>query len=109
MRANGEGQTGRKGTMSTNTENKAAQGRKSWLLDIVVGGISGGLVGAVAAVNLVIYSGMERGYETTIPEVFRESVLIGSLVVAILVAGPVVGVWIARRLRRQRTSTRLNG
>lgn len=95
--------------MSTNNENRAAQGRKSWLLDVVVGGISGGLVGAVVAVNLVIYSGMERGYETTIPEVFRESAWIGSLVVAILVASPVVGVWIARRLRRQRTSDRVHG
>ncbi|MGF1618535.1 MAG: hypothetical protein ACFCU2_12125 [Acidimicrobiia bacterium] len=95
--------------MSTNNENRAAQGRKPWLLDVVVGGISGGLVGAVVAVNLVIYSGMERGYETTIPEVFRESVLIGLLVVAILLAGPVAGVWIARRLRRQRTSGRVHG
>ncbi len=95
--------------MSTNNENRAAQGRKPWLLDVVVGGISGGLVGAVVAVNLVIYSGMERGYETTIPEVLRKSVLIGLLVVAILLAGPVAGVWIARRLRRQRTSGRVHG
>lgn len=110
MRRNGEGQTGRKGdTMSTNIRNRSAQGRKSWLLDIMVGGISGGLVGAIVAVNLVIYSGMERGYETTIPEVFRESALVGSLVVAVLLAGPVVGVWIARRLRRQRTSGRVHG
>ena len=95
--------------MSTNAEKRAVQGRKPWLLDVVVGGISGGLVGAVVAVNVVIYSGIDRGYQASIPEVFRESVLIGLLVVAILVAGPVVGVWIARRLRYQRMSGRRNG
>lgn len=92
--------------MSTNLGDRAEQGRKAWMLDILIGGISGGLIGAVVAVNVVIYAGIERGYEATIPEVFRESVLVGSVVVAILVGGPLVGVWIARRLRRQRTSGR---
>ena len=91
--------------MSTDLRSRT-QGRKGWLTDLLIGGISGGLIGAVVAVNVVIYSGIERGYEATIPEVFRESVFLGSFVVAILVAGPLAGVWIARRLRRQRTSDR---
>lgn len=94
--------------MTTDIANEP-HGLKSWLIDIVAGGIGGGVVGAVVAVNVVIYSGMERGYESTIPEVFSESVLIGTVVVAILIAGPLVGVGIARRLRHQRTSMRGDG
>jgi hypothetical protein len=41
------------------------------------------------------------GREATIPEVFKESVVAGVVTVAVLLAGPVVGVWIARRLRRR--------
>ena len=78
--------------------------RKSWLIDIMVGGIGGGVVGAVVAVNVVIYSGIEGGYEATIPEVFRENIFVGLVAVAILVAGPLIGVSIARRVRHQRAS-----
>lgn len=91
--------------MSTKTR-QHPEVRKGWLTDILIGGIAGGLIGAIVAVNVVIYSGIERGYESTIPEVFRESGLTGAVVVAILTAGPLVGVWIARRLRRQRNSLR---
>lgn len=91
--------------MSTKTGNRP-EVRKGWVTDVLIGGIVGGVVGAVVAVNVVIYSGVERGYEASIPEVFRESALAGSVVVAILLAGPLVGIWIARRLRRQRTSGR---
>lgn len=94
--------------MTTSTEN-GPHDRRSWLIDLVVGGIAGGIVGAIAAVNVVIYAGIERGYEATIPEVFRESPLIGSVVVAILGAGPVLGAWIARRVRHQRTSGPISG
>lgn len=79
------------------------------MIDLVVGGIAGGVVGAIAAVNVVIYAGIERGYEATIPEVFRESFWVGAVVVAILGAGPLVGVWIARRVRNQRTSGPIHG
>lgn len=89
--------------MTTNIAEKS-HGRRSRLIDIVAGGIGGGVVGAVIAVNVVIYSGIERGYEATIPEVFRENVFVGFVVVAILVAGPLIGVWAARRVRRQRAS-----
>jgi hypothetical protein len=73
--------------------------------DIVLGGVIGGLIGAIAAVNFVIYVGIEGGYEATIPEVFRQSVVAGAVMVAILVGGPVVGVMIARRQRRKRTGS----
>jgi hypothetical protein len=76
--------------------------KSGWFVDIVAGGIVGGVAGAIVAVNFVIYAGIDRGYEATIPEVFRQSVVAGVITVAVLVAGPAVGVWIARRRRRRR-------
>jgi hypothetical protein len=74
---------------------------RHWLVDLVVGGIAGGVVGAIVAVNVVIYAGIEGGYEATIPEVFRENAFVGLVTVAILGSGPVLGVLVARRLRRR--------
>ena len=81
--------------------------RRSWLTDGLVGGAIGGVVGGVVAVNFVIFSGIEPGYEATIPEVFRQSMLAGIMTIAILVAGPVVGVWVMRRRRRRNVPTSL--
>lgn len=75
---------------------------RGWVVDVLVGGILGGIAGAIAAVNLVIFAGVEGGYEATIPEVFRESTPLGVLTIAVLAAGPVLGVVIARTIRRQR-------
>ncbi len=60
------------------------------------------MVGAVIAVNVVLLSGIERGDEASVADVFRQSVLVGVLVVGILLAGPVavVAVSVARRRRR---------
>ena len=76
--------------------------RRAWLADIVVGGIVGGAVGAIVAVNFVIYVGIDRGYEASIPEVFRQNLLAGIVTVTILGSGPVLGAIIARRRRRRR-------
>lgn len=67
----------------------------------MVGIAIGGLVGAIVAVNIVIYAGIERGYEASIPDVFRQNALVGVLTVATLIAGPVVGVLVMRRRRRR--------
>lgn len=72
---------------------------RSWLLDGVVGGGLGGLLGAIAAVNVVIYSGVGGGYEANLGDVFQHNIFVGIAVVAILVAGPVLGVFVARRRR----------
>lgn len=72
------------------------------IFDLLIGGFIGGVVAAIAAVNFVIYSGMEGGYQATLPTVFDQSALVGVLTVAILVAGPFLGVIAARRLRRPR-------
>ena len=73
---------------------------RQWLFDGVIGVVAGGLVGAIVAVNFVIFVGIEGGYEAGITDVFRENVLFGLVTVAILVAGPVVGVVAMRRRRR---------
>jgi uncharacterized membrane protein len=78
---------------------------KGWLVDLTVGGLVGGLVGAVAAVNFVIYTGIERGYEASLAEVFQHSLIAGIVTVMILIAGPVLGVFTARRLRGKRAGS----
>jgi uncharacterized membrane protein len=76
---------------------------KPWLADLVGGGIIGGATGAIVAVNFVIFVGIEGGYEASIPDVFRQNLLAGIVTVVILAAGPVLGVVIARRMRRRRS------
>lgn len=77
---------------------------RAWLADIVIGALAGGVVGAIVAVNFVIYIGIEGGYEASIPDVFRQNTLAGIVTVTILLIGPVVGVIAARR-RRSRTQS----
>lgn len=62
----------------------------------------GGLVGLVVAVNVVIYSGIEEGYEADLADVFGQRPIVGLLVLSILVVAPVVGVLAARRIRLER-------
>lgn len=76
---------------------------KGWLADLAVGGLVGGLVGAVAAVNFVIFTGIEQGYEASLGEVFEHSLIAGVVTVMLLIAGPVLGVLTARRLRTRRS------
>ena len=64
--------------------------------------VVGALIGAIVAVNVVIFSGTDRGYETTIPELFRENVFLGIVTVAILAAGPIVGAIYGRNDWRRR-------
>lgn len=75
---------------------------RHWLLN-AVGGLAGGLLAAVVAVNLVIYSGIEQGYEASLTEVFDYSPFLGSVVVIVLIAGPVLGVLTMVRLRRSKS------
>ena len=67
----------------------------------MAGAILGFIVGAIVAVNVVITAGVDRGYEASLAEVFEESAVLGVAVLAILVAGPIVGVYAARRIRQK--------
>ena len=71
------------------------------ITDLAVGAILGLAVGAIIAVNVVITAGVDRGYQATIPEIFDESIILGVITVAIVAAGPVVGVIVARRIRKR--------
>ena len=83
--------------MTARIERKA---RREWLVDVLVGGAIGVLVGAVVAVNLVILVGPEKGYESSIAEVFEHDLVAGLVTVAILALSPAAGIWLARRRRR---------
>lgn len=75
---------------------------RSWPIDILVGGIVGGVAGAIVAVNVAILAGIDRGYEASIPEVFRENAPVGVRTVVVLASGPVLGVLVARAVRKRR-------
>ena len=75
---------------------------RDWLTDVLIGGFAGAIVGGLLAVNLVIFSGNEQGYEASLDEVFTQSPLLGVAVVTLWIAGPVLGVIGARRQRRRR-------
>ncbi|MCC6270647.1 MAG: hypothetical protein IT190_05170 [Microbacteriaceae bacterium] len=75
-----------------------------WLIDVVVGGIVGAVIGGIIALNVVIYSGTEEGYETGLGELFAFNWVVGILVVSVLAGFPVLGVAIARWWRRKRYS-----
>jgi uncharacterized membrane protein len=74
-----------------------------WLIDVLVGGIVGAIVGAIVAVNFVILVGVDQGYQASLGEVFDRSVAAGVVTLLVLIAGPVLGVAIARRQRRRRS------
>ena len=74
---------------------------KTRLIDAVVGAILGLAVGAIIAVNVVITAGVDRGYQASFAEIFDESFFLGVVTIAILAAGPVVGVIVARRIRKR--------
>lgn len=76
--------------------------RRQWLIDIVAGGVIGGIVGAIVAWNIAIYLGVPDGYEAGVGDVFAHSPLVGVLWLAALIAGPVVGVVVARHQRHKR-------
>lgn len=75
--------------------------RYRWLVDFLVGTAWGAALGAILAVNVVIFSGVDRGYQASISEVFDHNPVVGFLTVAILAAGPVLGVVTMRRLRNR--------
>jgi hypothetical protein len=67
-----------------------------------LGAIAGAVVGALLAVNLVIYSGIERGYEATPAEVFEQRPVVGVVAAALIVVCPLAGMFVAVRVRSRR-------
>ena len=75
---------------------------RHWLVDAGIGAFAGGIIGLILAVNVVIYAGPDQGYESSINDVFEHSIITGLAAIALVIAGPIVGIVIARRLRNQR-------
>ena len=71
--------------------------RRRLAIRVVFGAVVGLVVGAIASVNVVIFSGIEDGYEASVTEVFEQNALVGVIAALVLVAGPVIGVIIALR------------
>lgn len=75
---------------------------RDWIIDTIAGAVPGGIVGAVVAVNVVIYLGPDTGYQSSIDQVFRQNALVGLVAGTALLGGPTFGVVVARRLRHRR-------
>lgn len=73
-------------------------------MDVFAGGVIGEIAAVITTWNLAILIGVEGGYEAGIGDVFGHSTLAGILVIAIWIAGPIVGVVLARRVRRNRAA-----
>ena len=69
-------------------------------IDFALGFVGGAIVGAIVAVNLIITVGI--GYDVSLAEVYRENLLVGIITTGILVAGPILGVALMKKLRRRR-------
>lgn len=77
-------------------------GFRGWFVDLVVGGLAGLVIAWIVAVNLVIYLGVEGGYQAGPGDVFGHSVVLGIVVIGLVAAGLVLGVMYMRRQRQQR-------
>ena len=67
----------------------------------LIGAVLGFVVGAIIAVNIVITAGVDQGYQASLPEIFEESIVLGTVTVAILASGPVLGVIVAHHLQNR--------
>ncbi|HXV71456.1 MAG TPA: hypothetical protein VEB69_08650 [Acidimicrobiia bacterium] len=75
---------------------------RGWLIDTVAGVLVGALVGLIAVWNLSIFLGVEGGYQASLVDVFEHGLLAGVLATGVLLSGPAVGIWVARRQRHKR-------
>ena len=67
----------------------------------VLATLSGFVVAVIVILNLHILVGLKNGYAASPADVFEWSVLLGVVDIALLVAGPVLGIVAASRLRRR--------
>jgi uncharacterized membrane protein len=70
----------------------------------LLGALLGAIVGTVLALNLLIFAGVEGGYEASLPDVFERRPLVGVATVVVFVVPTLLGPAIA--LRRGRRSDR---
>jgi hypothetical protein len=76
-------------------------GLVGWAIDLAVGISIGGTIGAITAVNIVIFSGVDDGYQASVSQVFDERPVAGVLAFAALLAVPTLMVRALRQRRRR--------
>lgn len=67
-----------------------ADSRRRWWL-VPIGALVGLVLGAILSVNVVIFGGAPDGYQTSIPDLFAYSPILGTVALGLLVAFPVAG------------------
>lgn len=72
------------------------------MLDLTVGIAAGSLVGVILALNIVIYSGVDDGYQASVQSVFEQRPWAGVLAAMAIILAPVLYVLGLRRRRRNR-------
>jgi len=72
------------------------------VVDLLAGGLAGFAIAWIVAVNMVIFAGVDRGYQASVDEVLRHSTLLGVAVIGVILLGPIFGVGLLRRRRRRR-------
>lgn len=75
----------------------AVQRRLGW---VAAGVVVGAVVGLIAAVNVVIFAGIDGGYEAGLGDVFSQQPITGVIVVLLWFGGPLAGALIANRATR---------
>ena len=65
----------------------------------VLAALGGFVVAVIVILNLHIFVGLKDGYAASPADVFEWSVLLGVVDIALLVAGPVLGIVAASRFR----------
>ncbi len=70
--------------------------RRQWPT-VALGVAVGVVAGAVAALNIAIWFGTDRGYEASVAELFDHNPVVAILYVACLIVGPGLGAYVAHR------------
>lgn len=93
---------GKRPLLTNQTQNPRAS-LIGWVVDVTLGSVAGFIVGAILAVNIVIFSGVDDGYQASVRQVFSQKPLAGVLAGLVLILLPLVAVIGLRRVRRSRT------
>lgn len=68
----------------------------------LLGAVIGGIVGAVLAVNILIFAGVEGGYEASLSDALDQRPVAAITALVVLVLSPLVGAFVA--VERTRSS-----
>ena len=73
-----------------------------WAIDLTAGIAAGSVVGVILALNIVIFSGVDDGYQASVRAVFEQRPWAGVMAGMAIILSPVLLVLSLRRLRQNR-------